>query len=146
MAPLIYPASQVTQRMTWIILLILISPNNVGFVYDRVGLRLTIYCLCFLKSKHPLFWDEILELVLGQHLLCRTTKRNIFFHDGIFKQHNVTIFVQIIIFHFKMPKSSIEDRVFSWVMHLSDLNNIIFISHVSICPKYPRERSCSFFV
>ena len=88
MAPLIYSASQVTQRMTWIILLILISPNNVGFVYDRVGLRLTIYCLCFLKSKHPLFWDEILELVLGQHLLCRTTKRNIFFHDGICKQHN----------------------------------------------------------
>ena len=39
-----------------------------------------------------------------------------------------------------MPKIGIEDRVFSWVMHLSDLNNII--SHVSICPKYPRV--CSF--
>ena len=61
-----------------------------------------------------------------------------------FLNNITTIFVQIIIFHFKMPKSSIEDRVFSWVIHLSDLNNIIFISHVSICPKYPRERSCSF--
>lgn len=57
-----------------------------------------------------------------------------------FLNNITTIFVQIITFDLKMPKIGIEDRVFSWVMHLSDLKNIT--SHVSICPKYPRV--CSF--
>ena len=62
-----------------------------------------------------------------------------------FLNNITTIFVQIIIFHFKMPKSSIEDRVFSWVMHLSDLNNIIYLYHMSvIVPNIPEKGHALF--
>lgn len=42
-------ASQVTENDLDFPITFKLSPNNVGFVYDRVQAdRLTIYCLCFL--------------------------------------------------------------------------------------------------